>query len=291
MPSRELSKTIAKNVVKAAPSTRVKGAESQCLEGRYVYGVALGGKTVRLGQIGIEKGNVYTIPYKNLSAIVHNCPTEPYQSKKEEIVKEWVKTHQQVLDKAKKQFDAIIPLGFNIIIQPKDDLTATDQMVKDWLRQDYNKLIAIIQKIKGKDEYGVQISYDAKVISEYITEQSEELKRIRGVMNSKPPGMAYMYKQKLERTMKDKMEKFADEWFKDFYGRIEEHVDAITVEKTKRMASKVMLLNLSCLVSKNKVKSLGKELEKINSMEGFFVHFSGPWPAYSFVHNPVTFAK
>ena len=50
---------------------------------------------------------------------------------------------------------------------------------------------------------------------------------------------------------------------------------------------RVMLLNLSCLVAKNKVTGLGAELENIDALEGFSVHFSGPWPPYSFVAKPV----
>jgi hypothetical protein len=53
----------------------------------------------------------------------------------------------------------------------------------------------------------------------------------------------------------------------------------------------VMLLNLSCLVAREKVDSLGKELEEINNMDGFSVHFSGPWPPYSFVAKPVVTVK
>jgi len=59
------------------------------------------------------------------------------------------------------------------------------------------------------------------------------------------------------------------------------------VEKTKKTEKdKVMLINLSCLVAKEKVDSLGEELEKINNMEGFTVRFTGPWPPYSFVAKP-----
>jgi hypothetical protein len=46
---------------------------------------------------------------------------------------------------------------------------------------------------------------------------------------------------------------------------------------------KQMLLNLSCLLFKEKSKILGEELEKINHLKGFFVRFTGPWPPYSFV--------
>lgn len=267
----------------------MKKAELETLKGRYVYGVALSRKGVRLGENGIEGSEVYTIPYKNLCAIVHNCPTEPYQSNDEEVVKGWVKSHQQVLDEAKKRFGTVIPLGFDVIIKPKNEATSPDQVVRDWLKEDYDKLCTVMEKIQGKDEYGVQISCDPKVISEFIAQQSEEVRKIKEEMATRPAGMAYMYKQKLEKVVKSKMEKLADKWFKDFYEKIKRHTGDIVVEKTKKLnRSKVILLSLSCLVAKDKVESLGQELEEINNMEGFSVHFSGPWPPYSFVAKPTS---
>ena len=104
--------------------------------------------------------------------------------------------------------------------------------------------------------------------------------------------MAYIYKQKLERAVKAETEQLADEWFNDFYGRIKKHTDDIVVEKTKKMNNgQVMLFNLSCLVAKEKVDRLGKELEEIKKMDGFSVRFSGPWPLYSFVAKPVVTVK
>jgi len=101
--------------------------------------------------------------------------------------------------------------------------------------------------------------------------------------------MAYMYKQKLEKAVKAEMERLSDEWFKGFYSRIKQHTDNIVVEKTKKMnKDKVMLLNLSCLVAKERAERLGEELEKIGNMEGFSVRFTGPWPPYSFAAKPVS---
>jgi hypothetical protein len=51
-----------------------------------------------------------------------------------------------------------------------------------------------------------------------------------------------------------------------------------------------MLLNLSCLVTKENVDNLGNELEEMKNL-GFSVHFSGPWPPYSFVAKPVVTDK
>jgi len=257
-------------------------------KGRYVYGIAASRETVRLGEIGIEGNEVYTIPYQDLCAIVHNCPTQPYESKDEEIVKSWARVHQSVLDEAKERFSTTIPLGFDTILQSKDDATPPDQVVRDWLKEDYDRLRTLMEKIEGKDEYGVQVSYEPGVMGKQISEQSEEVKKIKEEMATKSPGMAYMYRQKLEKAAKAEMEKLADEWFKDFYSNIKKHTEDIVVEKTKKLEKdKVMLLNLSCLVSKEKVESLGEELEKIDNMEGFSARFTGPWPPYSFVAKPV----
>jgi len=261
-------------------------------EGRYIYGVAVGDKEVRLGPIGIEGNEVYTIPYKDISAIVHNCSTKPYQSNNDEIVKNWVMTHESVLDAASKRLGIVIPLGFDTILQSKNDITSPEQVVNEWLKEDYDRLREVMRKIEGKDEYGVQVSYESKSIIKQISDQSEEIRRIKEEMSTKSPGMAYMYKQKLEKTVKTETEQLANVWFNDFYGRIKKHTDDIVVEKTKKLNnSKVMLLNLSCLVARDKVDSLGKELEAINNMNGFSVHFSGPWPPYSFVAKPVVLVK
>jgi hypothetical protein len=262
------------------------------VKGRYVYGIAAGGRAVKLGRIGIESEAVYTVPYEDLCAIVHNCPAEPYQCGDTETVKKWIRTHQSVLDEASKYFDSIIPLGFDCILEPKDGLGSPNQVVTDWLKEDSNRLRAVMEKIKGKDEYVVQVLYERSVISQRISEQSEEVGKAREAMTAKSPGIAYMLKQKLEKAVMAEMERLANEWFKDFYGRIKRHCDDTRVERTRKVGGdKIMLLNLSCLVAREKVNDLGEELERINNKEGFSVCFSGPWPPYSFVAKPVLWAK
>jgi hypothetical protein len=125
-----------------------------------------------------------------------------------------------------------------------------------------------------------------------LPEPSQEVIKIKTEMAKKSPGIAYIYKQKLEKTLKADMEKLSDEWFKDFYKRISNHVDDIIVEKNRNLENdRVMLLSLSCLVAKDKVAGLGGELENIDKLEGFSVHFSGPWPPYSFVAKPIAASR
>ena len=262
-------------------------------KGRYVYGVGPGDREVNLGAIGIDGSEVYTIPYGDISAIVHSCSIEPYRSSDDATVKAWVKAHQGVLDAAGKRVGVIIPLGFDTILKSGDGGISPDSVVKDWLRQDYTRLRQVMSKIEGKDEYAVQVSYEPGVVFKHVPEQSAEIGKLtRNIKAAESPGIAYLYRQRLERAVAAEAGRLADAWFKDYYTRIKKHADEIVIEKTRKPdRTRVMLLNLACLVARENVDGLGKELEEINNLDGFSVHFSGPWPPYSFVARPAITAK
>ncbi len=259
--------------------------------GRYVYGIAEGRDPVQLGRIGIDGNEVYAIPFQGLCAIVHACDAAPYQSNDPKLVENWVISHQNALDQARKQFNTIIPLSFDAILQSRDGSIHADEVVKNWLKEDYDRLLALIEKIRGADEYVVQVLYQPEKIVAPLVEADREIKQLAREAAAKSPGAAYLYRQKLDKAAKTRIEELADTWFRSFYTRIKRHCKEIIVEKTRKSDGEVMLINLSCLVVKDKVEGLGVELDEINSLEGFSVHFSGPWPPYSFVSGSVRLAQ
>ena len=252
-------------------------------EARYLYCIVEGNEEVTLGNIGIEGSSVYTIPCQDLCAVVHNCLPEPYKSEDKEKVNLWLTTHEKVVEVAWERFGTVLPLGFDTIIKGEEGI-APDENMKKWLKDDYENLRQKLAKLKDRAEFGVQVFWDPKIISEWVIEKSPEIKKLSEEIKSKSKGLAYMYKQKLENLLKKELEKEADRFFKVFYDQIKSCVDQIKVEKTKKLEEdKQMLLNLSCLLFKGKSKILGEELEKINHLKGFSVRFTGPWPPYSFV--------
>ena len=252
-------------------------------EGRYVYCVADAREDMSLGKIGIEGHKVHTIPHKDICAVVHSCPAQPYQSDDQEVVKAWVMTHQKVVDAAWERWGTVLPLSFDTIIRGEAEKSA-EQNVKDWLKQEYKEFKRRIEKVRGKAEYGVQVFWEPKVIAQSLTLTSSEIKRLDEEIKTKPKGLAYMYRQRLENLMKHEMKTKADEYLKDFYGRIRKYTDDVRVEKTKKAEPGLsMIMNLSCLVYRDRYTGLGEELDRINQMEGFLIRFTGPWPPYSFV--------
>ena len=277
--------------IKASSSPEHKALDAEPLtqdigqrEGRYLYCIVEGGEATNLGSIGIDGNEVYAISYKDLLAFVHNCSAEPYRSEDEEIVKGWILTHQNVVDAAWKKSGNVLPMGFDTIIKG-DEIADPEENMKKWLTEDYENLKIKLEKVRGKAEYGVQIFWNPETMAQKIIKENAEMSKLNEEIKSKPEGTAYMYRQKLADLLKKEMEKKADKYFKVFYGEVKPYAGDLKVEKTKKTddESKQMLMNLSCLMSHDESRKLGNKLDEIDTLEGFSVRYTGPWPPYSFV--------
>ena len=250
--------------------------------GRYVYCIAEAGEMLNFGDIGINDNEVYTIPYDSLCAIVHNCSAEPYSSDDKDVVRRWVISHQRVVEAALDRFGTVLPMSFDTIIRDTDEGSAEDN-IRKWLVEEADDLNKKLDRVRGKEEYGVQVFWEPNTIAGVISQTNQEIVKLEEEIKSKSKGLAYMYKKRLGELLKREMGKEAENYFKDFYHRIEDCVSEIKVEKTKTEVDKQMLINLSCLVARGKTEPLSNELENINKLDGFSVRFTGPWPPYSFV--------
>ncbi|MBU4501402.1 MAG: GvpL/GvpF family gas vesicle protein [Nanoarchaeota archaeon] len=208
-------------------------------KGMYVYCVAHNKGPISFGKIGIEQNEAYTVSSNELCAVVHRCIAEPYKSDDAEIVKGWVKTHQTVIDEASKRFDTIIPLSFDVIIK------GNSKEVTLWLENETKTLKEKLERIKGRQEFGIQIFWDKELIAKQVAEENEEIKRLREEIKQQSKGKAFFSKQNMEKLLKKEVEKSADKEFKQLYNHIRGFADDIKVEKLKEAN---MLLNLSCLV-------------------------------------------
>lgn len=246
-------------------------------EAHYLYCVVSCREKMSLGEIGIEGNRVYTIPYQTLSAVAHVCAPQAYVSQDEAVVKAWVLAHQKVVETAWERFGTVIPFGFDVIVK------GSELRVLDWLKENYRELLEKLARLKGKAEYGVQIGWDHRVILEKITQTDRQTRELQRKIQSLPEGTAYLYEQKLQQLLKQKLTQQAEHYFKDFYERIRNSVEDVRVERLSKDKDRQMLANLSCLAEKDAPRSLGEALDRIQAMNGFFVRFTGPWPPYSFV--------
>ena len=176
-----------------------------------------------------------------------------------------------------------MPINFDTIIREVSSNSAEQNLVA-WLDGEYEGLRNVLQRVKNKVEFGVQISWDPRGVAQQIMRTNTEIQKMEADIAGKSKGLAYMHRQKIEGLLKQEMETTADTYFRDFFARIKQQVDEIKIEKTKKSENGLqMILNVSCLVNRDRSQDLGQALDSINNMENFSVRFIGPWPPYSFV--------
>ena len=253
------------------------------MRANYLYCIAGGDKVMDFGKIGLEGKKVYSIIYKDIAAVVHDCCSKPYESEDSDELKYWFVTHEKVIEAAWKRYGTVLPFGFDTIIIGNKVHSAGRNM-RMWLEDDYEKLRKKLDKFKGKAEFGVKIFWYPEMVIQAIIKKDPEIKRLKEEMLAGSRGFAYLSRQKLEGLMRKNLEIEAAKLFTDFYDRIKSRVCEIKVEKTKKLDDrKQMLMNLSCILPREETEALGNELEKINNRKEFSVRFTGPWPPYSFV--------
>ena len=264
-------------------SAPIEDAAADRQGGLYVYCIVDGGQEAKLGPIGIDGREVYSMPYRDVCAVVHDCPAEPYQSTDPQVVEGWVMAHQRVVDAAWERWGTVLPLAFDTIVRRRGEGEPQED-IRKWLADEYEGLRRKIETVRGKAEYGVQVFWEPQVVARDIAANSEEIRKLEEETRSKPRGTVYLLRQKVESALRREMETRASACFRDFYERIKQHVCDIRLERTRKVTGdRQMIMNLSCLVCRETSSELGKELEGIDRMDGFSVRFTGPWPPYSFV--------
>lgn len=241
--------------------------------GKYIYCVINKGIEKMFGnkKVGIGDNKVYSVPYKEISAVVHDCSVEEIEKlkkiKDEEKIMELVIAHEYVIYLVKKSINTLIPFNMGVVIK------GNEKKLKGWLQKKYKLFKNDLEKNKGKEEFAVQVFHEG-----VIQKESKEKNLKQGVK-------AYILKQRQLR--KELITKLAG-YKKDFYGQINSCVEAVKVNKSKKpmlekFRNKQMIMNLNCFVHKDKVKELKDKLKKIGSTKGFSVCFGGPWIPFSFI--------
>lgn len=253
------------------------------MSANYLYCIADGDKVVDFGKIGLEGKKVYSIIYKDIAAVVHDCSSKLYESDDSDELKSWIITHEKAIEAAWGKYGTVLPFGFDTIIIG-NKVHSAEKNMKMWLKDDYERLRKKLNKFRGKAEFGVKIFWNPEIVVQAIIKENPEIKKLKEEMKARSRGFAYLSRQKLEMLLRKCLEIEAEKFFNDFYDRIKSLVLEIKVEKIKKMEDgKQMLMNLSCLLPQEETKDLGNELEKINNRKEFSVRFTGPWPPYSFV--------
>jgi hypothetical protein len=247
-------------------------------EGRYIYCIVESNEKTDFGRVGIEGSLVYTLPTQDVDAVIQRCMPKLYKAKDKEEKTEWLLTHQYVVDLATEEFGTVIPAAFNTIF------TGDDETLTQWMSARYRHLRKLLERLEGKQQYGIQFFLENDLVID-AAEENDEIQRFRKTPETNSSGATCLFK-----ILREKRLTHVRHQAKKLYTTVRETVNEIRLEPTekgipKKLQNKLIILNLSCLVHKNKLHALANTLRQINRQEGLTVRFTGPWPPYSFVSD------
>lgn len=265
------------------------------MKGLYLYGVCPSIKIKKLSDKdtgeGIGGGKAFSIPYKDIEAIVSEISLEEFGS--EEIQKratedlEWIKEkalmHEKVIEIKMNSLGLIIPMKFGTIFKDRESLTSS-------LKKDYLKFKNLLKGLKGKEERSVKIYCKSKLFENEIKKSSPIIQKRLEEIKSLPAGRQYFLEEEVNEMAKREARKSVNNYtslfLERFKGLAEELKENKILGKELTQRNDPMIFNGAFLVKKEKVDGFQKEIQKLRAEYekiGFTFESSGPWPPYNFV--------
>ena len=241
--------------------------------GKYVYCIMDGGgKSQNFGKIGLENNEVYTIHHKDISAVVSKITFKEMQPDVDSII-----THQKVVENS-RSIGTTLPVRFGIMFK-------TDDGVKQLLTKSYNDFRSKMNKLHGKDEFGVKVIIEKdgmEKIKNAIAVNSKEVKKMKKELSKSGEGESYFIKMRMDESIKNEtLQKIGE-----MTSEIHNELSRIAIESTILKSDlQEIVLNTAYLIDKNAIPKFIDGIEKIKTQSekhGLIIHQSGPWAPYSF---------
>ena len=239
---------------------------------------------------GIDGGKIFTIPYQDLEAVVSEVSLDEFSS--EEIQKKaqedinWIGekalNHQKVIEEAMVGPVPVIPMQFGVIFKTKENLEET-------LGKRYEQFRQSLEKLAGKQEWGVKVFLKENIFRKNIEEKNEQVLAKKIEIESMPKGMAFFAQKQIDGIVGQEKDKELDKVMEEIYEGLGELAfsknKAKLLEKDFTGKTEEMILNSFYLIEESKLAQFQKKVEELKEKYnpiGIEVEMSGPWPSYHF---------
>src|SRR5207244_1974364 len=141
--------------------------------GKYVYCIVRADGPLRFGPsgIGAEAGDVHTVSYKELAAVVSDTPVEVFDATRENVL-----AHERVNETVMRKH-TVIPMSFGTVFKTRDDIV-------ELLRAAYEAFKDVLNKMEDKLEFGLKVLWERDVIIRQIEDEDEDVRRLKGEISS-----------------------------------------------------------------------------------------------------------
>jgi len=236
----------------------------------------------------IEEGtSLELIKSNELTAVVSKVPLSIYgeQSLEERLSDAaWTAIkamrHEQVVEHFAKRA-SVVPLRFGTIYL---DRSGIERM----LAEKQEQLTSIIQRLRNREEWGVNVFCDRNKLLDNITMISPRLREMSESAKSASPGQSYLMQKKIEALRADETKAEVARAADEIESRLKSESDEsvrLRILKVETTEHGELRAKFAFLVRKERFENFRNAAEQLaHQMEasGIRIELTGPWPAYNF---------
>ena len=228
------------------------------------------------------------VSVNTLAALTSQVPRAPYS---EENLAEhltdatWTAIramrHETVVEYVAKRA-TVIPLRFGTIYLERSG-------VEQMLTEKSTELASIIEQLRGREEWGVNVFVDRAVLLSSITSVSPVLRELVQQAEQAPPGQSYLMQKKIEALKVDEARKAVNTIADRIETRLKDQSDdarrlrILKVETTEHGELKAKFAFLVKRAGFEEFKDAAERLAQEHQAAGVRIELTGPWPAYNFL--------
>ena len=228
------------------------------------------------------------VSVNTLAALVSRVPRESYseESLAEQLTDAtWTAIramrHETVVEYVAKRA-SVVPLRFGTIYLERHGI---EQMLTDKSRE----LEEIIEHLRGREEWGVNVYSDRAVLMSSITSVSPVLRDLVERAEQAPPGQSYLMQKKIEALKVDEARTAVNRVVEQIEEKLREQSDdarrlrILKVETTEHGELKAKFAFLVKRSEFEEFRDTAERLAQENQAAGVRLELTGPWPVYNFV--------
>ena len=188
--------------------------------------------------------------------------------------------HETVVEYVAKRA-SVVPLRFGTIYLERSS-------IERMLNEKGRELTQIIERLRGREEWGVNVYWDRATLLASITEVSPRLRELARQAEAASPGQAYLMQKKIEALRADEARTALNEIIDRVEQTLTDHADEgrrlriLKVEATEHGELKGKFAFLVKRSQFEEFRAAAERLAEENAAAGVRLELTGPWPAYNF---------
>lgn len=188
--------------------------------------------------------------------------------------------HETVVEYVAKR-TSVVPLRFGTIYLER---VSIERMLADKARE----LAQIIERLRGREEWGVNVFSDRATLMASITSVSPRLRELVQQAEAASPGQSYLMQKKIEALRVDEVRVALNRIVDEIEQALSEKADdakrlrILKVEATEYGELKAKFAFLVKRAGFEEFRAAAERLAQENLEAGVRLELTGPWPAYNF---------